>query len=80
MQGSRFTSRKFLVAVGTILSLLLKEFTGLSLEPVVVGGIIGVAGVYILGEAAIDFKAVAQKIIPIIHDEFLEDFWDELEE
>ena len=65
-----FLSRKFLVAVGVIISFLFKEYFGVAVTPETIAGISAVGAAYILGEAAIDWKAVTQKVTLLLEDEF----------
>jgi len=64
-----FTSRKFLVAVGTIVSIMLSEYYGMDIDPKVVGGMVFAAAAYIAGEAAVDWKAVKERIVLMLGEE-----------
>lgn len=70
MSKHPFLSRKFLVAVGVIISLILQEFLGLELKPETIAGMIAIGSAYIIGEAAIDWKAVKERLFLFFDEEF----------
>ncbi len=77
-----FLSRKFLVAVGVILSIILKEYIGIDLDPKEIAWLVAIAAAYIFGEAAVDWKAVKERVVVIWEGDDKEECvmpWDEEE-
>jgi hypothetical protein len=53
---SKWSSRKFLVAVFALLLIVLNEVLGIGVDPELYWQLVGVASAYILGESIVDAK------------------------
>jgi hypothetical protein len=58
MRKPALTSRKFWVAVGTILAIILSDILGVDLEPETVVTVVVAVAAYILGESWVDGRGV----------------------
>jgi hypothetical protein len=59
---SKFKSRKFWIAVGTVFSIAIAEGTGYDLSPETIAGIILVVSTYIIGQGIVDKSVVTAQV------------------
>lgn len=55
-QASKWSSRKFLATVFTLILITLNEVIGLNIDPAIYWQIVGAVSVYVLGESIVDAK------------------------
>ena len=60
---SKFKSRKFWIAVGTVFSFAIAEATGYDVSPETIAGIILVVSSYIIGQGLVDKSVVTAQVI-----------------
>ena len=59
---AKLTSRKLWLAVGAVVSLLIAEFTGVSVSPEAIAGVAFLVGTYILGQGLVDKSVVTEQV------------------
>jgi uncharacterized membrane protein len=59
---AKLTSRKLWVAIGAVISLLIAEFTGVSVSPEAIAGIAFLVGTYILGQGLVDKDVMSEQV------------------
>ena len=60
---SKFRSRKFWIAIGTVFSIAIAEATGYDVSPEAIAGIILVVSTYIVGQGIVDKSVVTAQVI-----------------
>ena len=59
---SKFKSRKFWIAIGTVFSIAIAEATGYDVSPEAIAGIILVVSTYIVGQGIVDKSVVTAQV------------------
>ncbi len=58
----KLNSRKFWVAIGTILSVLIAEFAGIDISPEALGAIVLGSATYVIGQGIVDKSVVTEQV------------------
>ena len=59
---AKLSSRKLWVAIGSVIALLVAEFTGVSVSPEAIAGVAFLAATYIFGQGLVDKSVVTEQV------------------
>ena len=59
---SKLKSRKLWVAIGSVVSILIMEFAGVSVSPEAIAGVAFLAATYIFGQGLVDKSVVSEQV------------------
>ena len=59
---AKLASRKLWIAIGTVVAILIAEFTGISVSPEAIAGVAFLAATYIFGQGLVDKSVVSEQV------------------
>ena len=59
---AKLASRKLWVAIGSVLAILIAEFTGVNVSPEAIAGVAFLAATYIFGQGLVDKSVVSEQV------------------
>ena len=59
---SKLKSRKLWVAIGSVVAILIAEFTGVNVSPEAIAGVAFLAATYIFGQGLVDKSVVSEQV------------------